>query len=142
MDLQETTLMDLQTAEDESLDEVFTDGAKNGPGFIYLLSEHSKTNGEPTCYYKIGVASKPERRLADLQTGNPRPMYFKGEPTRVTKAISAEKCAQKAVAVYATGIGGGREWFYVGEERWKDFWNCFQKAIEPYVTEREDRICL
>ena len=129
MNVQETQAFE---AEDESRDEVFTDGARNGRGFVYLLSEQNRTKGEPTSYYKIGVASKPERRLADLQTGNPRPLCFKGEPARVTKVISAEKSAHKALSSYATNLGGGREWFQVAEEKWLDFWNTFQKAIEPY----------
>ena len=118
-------------------DDVCTDGAKNGPGYIYLLSEHTQSNGQPTCYYKIGVSSKPNKRIADLQTGNPRPLMFHDEPRRVSKVISAERLVHKAVGSYASGLGGGKEWFYVPREEWESFWNCYQKALSEYSENSE-----
>ena len=116
-------------------DDICTDGARNAPGFVYLLSEHTQSNGHPTHYYKIGVSSKPTKRIADLQTGNPRPLVFQGEPTRVSKVISAERQVHKAVASYASGLGGGQEWFHVPQEDWESFWNCYQKALSAYVED-------
>ena len=131
------TLEQESMSEEEQEDEVFTDGARNGPGFVYLLSEYTKTEGQPTCYYKIGVSSKPRKRIADLQTGNPRPLYFKEKPTNVTRVISAEKAIHKAVGTYAVNLGGGQEWFHVPQHNWIDFWNCYQKAIEQYTRSTE-----
>ena len=118
-------------------DDICTDGARNGPGYVYILSEHTQSNGQPTHYYKIGVSSKPDKRIADLQTGNPRPLTFHGEPIRVSKVISAERLVHKAVGSYASGLGGGREWFYVPQEDWKSFWDCYQKALSEYTENSE-----
>ena len=126
------------TPLEEEDDEVFTDGARNAPGFVYLLCERSSLEGESTGYYKIGVSCKPEKRLSDLQTGNPRPLHFQEKPTLVSKVISAEKSIHKAVSCYAASTGGGQEWFCVPQHNWKEFWNCYQKAIEPYLhTQKE-----
>lgn len=115
-------------------DEVFKDGAKNGPGYVYLLSERTRRNGgQPTNYYKIGVSSKPDKRLADLQTGNPRPLVFQGEPTCVSRVISAERAVHKAVELYASSLGGGQEWFHVPERDWEKFWNSYQKELSEYT---------
>lgn len=42
-------------------------GFTTKPGFVYLI-----TDG--TAHYKIGVATDVPKRLAELQTGNPRPL--------------------------------------------------------------------
>ena len=112
---------------------VFADGVRCGPGFIYLLSEQSKTDGQTTCHYKIGVTSNPAKRVADLQTWNPRPLYLQGEPKHVSRVLSAERSIHKAVGKYASKLGGGQEWFYVPQQDWKHFWECYQKAIKPYL---------
>ena len=116
-------------------DDVCTDGARNGPGFVYLLSEHTWSNGQPTHYYKIGVSSTPRKRIADLQTGNPRPLVFQGEPVRVSKVISAERRVHRAVGSYASSLGGGKEWFHVPHQDWESFWNSYQKALSEYVED-------
>ena len=126
---------------DYSDDEIDTDGARNGPGYVYLLSEHTKSNGQPTHFYKIGVSSKPDKRIADLQTGNPRPLLFQGAPIRVSRVISAEKSAHKAVAYYASSLGGGQEWFYVSQQDWEKFWNCYQKTLSEYAENCEGCTC-
>ena len=123
--------------EHDQDEDIFTDGARDGPGFVYLLSEHNKTGGHPTSYYKIGVSSQPSKRKADLQTGNPRPLYFKGQPTRVTKILSAERSIHKAVASYAISLGGGQEWFCVPQQNWEHFWDSYQKAINLYTASNE-----
>lgn len=132
MDIEEQANRD-KSAEEEEEDEVFTDGVRNGPGFVYLLSEHSQTDGQVTHYYKIGATSNPAKRVADLQTGNPRPLHLQGEPMYVSRVISAERSIHKAVARYASKLGGGQEWFYVPQQDWKHFWEGYQKAIKPYL---------
>lgn len=44
--------------------------AENGWQYLYLISAHSGP-------VKIGITADPEQRLADLQTGNPRPLSLK-----------------------------------------------------------------
>ena len=147
MDLEEHVklLHDSQKSAGEKVDffedDICTDGARNGPGYVYLLSEHTRSNGQPTHYYKIGVSSKPNKRIADLQTGNPRPLAFQGEPILVSKVISAERQVHKAVASYASSLGGGQEWFYVPQQDWESFWNCFQKALREHTENSDGCTC-
>ena len=68
----------------------------NGPGFIYIVKETEAGTG----YYKIGLTNESKLddmegsirdRITNFQTGNPRPLYFKG--IRVPKMKQYESYA-------------------------------------------------
>ena len=77
------------------------DGA--GPGYIYLAYV------EPN-YFKVGQSRNPQKRLSDLQTGNPQPLQcLRCVP--VTNMDASERAVQRALAQYHCTLGGGTEWF-------------------------------
>lgn len=58
-------------------------------------------------YYKIGIANSPERRLKELQTGNPNKLYLVG--TKSLKDKYHEIILHKEF--HRKKCDGGREWF-------------------------------
>ena len=77
---------------------------------VYAISEIG------TNMIKIGKALDPVSRVADLQTGNPRPLHllFHSEP--VTYALELERCARNMVAEQPGAEHAHGEWVRIDSE--------------------------
>lgn len=105
------------------------DGASNDDGFVYCIAECE--GGRESGYFKVGTAANPDKRLADLQTGNVRQLQFWGNPKRVSRRLTVEKAAHNALSKYAIDLGGGKEWFKaVTPNEKRDFYRCFCNATK------------
>ena len=106
------------------------DGASNDDGYVYCIAECE--GRKETGYFKVGTASHPDKRLADLQTGNVRQLQFWGNPKKVSHRLDVEKAAHHALSKYAvTDLGGGREWFRAATQNEKrDFYKRFCNATK------------
>jgi hypothetical protein len=85
--------------------------------YIYLLQELCKK--APTGFYKVGSTTDAEKRVSDLQTGNPRCLnLFASSSDKVSQSLEGKVRmfmlnkggyeASKSVC----GEGGGTEWLY------------------------------
>lgn len=108
-----------------------TDGASHdGPGFIYIIWE------EGTTYFKCGRSNKPSKRLGDLQTGNPRRLTISPKP--VTVMSSAENDLLKVMDKdFASGFGGGKEWFRGNKDKAQTIINEVAKKYAPKVDKKK-----
>jgi hypothetical protein len=88
--------------------------------YIYLLQEVCKY--APTGFYKVGSTTNIEKRVSDLQTGNPRCLnIFASSSDKVSQSVEGEVRtfmlnkdryqASKSVC----GEGGGTMWLYTKE---------------------------
>lgn len=100
------------------------------PSYIYFIGEQSQ--GRDTGYYKIGKTKDLAERLENLQTGNPRKLYYCYK-WPVTDAVTAERIAHSAMAQYVTPDGGSHEWFFLGAENVRQFLEFVQKKISHYI---------
>ena len=77
------------------------------PEYVYLITEST------TKYFKVGQSGDPEKRLGELQTGNPRDLklHFKKQVTDMAKAEDQllQKLREKNSGFKP--CGGGTEWF-------------------------------
>lgn len=80
-----------------------TDGPASIPGFVYLVNE------EGSNFFKIGRAVDPDKRLADLQTAQPRKLEMNAVP--VSNMAQAEACLKEVMKKHYSGTTGGTEWF-------------------------------
>lgn len=69
---------------------------KGRPGFVYLISDGTA--------YKIGYSVNPEKRVAELQTGNPRLL-------RLVKKMSGTEADEKALHQKFIQYNLLQEWF-------------------------------
>ena len=104
----------------------------NGLGFVYIVKETELDSTSPdkgTGLYKIGLTneSKPgdmvgsiRDRITSLQTGNPRPLYFKGirvphmkdyELFAHVRAMNEEKISRIKLTFGKGASGKHTEWF-------------------------------
>ena len=95
----------------------------NGAQYIYVLREGYQTD-DKTGYYKIGKSVRPEKRLRNLQTGNPRRLHFHCDPNywqvNDRQVFAAERAAFNAVngngdfkrVTFPDRRHKNTEWFY------------------------------
>ena len=100
------------------------------PSYIYFIGEQSQ--GRDTGYYKIGKTEDLDERLENLQTGNPRKLYYCYK-WPVTDATTAERIAHSAMAQFKTKEGGSQEWFFLGAENVQRFLEFVQNKISFYI---------
>ena len=117
----------------ESTSRIEADGASNDQGYVYCIAEYDE-KGKETGYIKVGTAYEPEKRLAGLQTGNPRPLKIWRESRLVSKRLDAEKAAHKHLEKYKANVGGGTEWFMVPLSERDKFYDLFCEATEQYLV--------
>lgn len=83
-------------------------GTQLGSTCVYLMREQNMT------YYKVGRAKDPQKRLSDLQTGNPRKLilvcYVEVQDGKKEKEV------QEKLKEYQANLGGGTEWFNLDTE--------------------------
>lgn len=77
-------------------------------GFIYLIREKT------TKFGKIGYSVNPEKRIAEIQTGNPRQLELVGK----VKGKPADELAMHAKYIKQNVL---QEWFRVTDELEKEF---------------------
>lgn len=111
--LTEEQLAELHVYEDDETEA--TDGrAGDGNGYIYIISEYlgAAQHTELTmAYYKVGRSCNPDKRLRDLQTGNPRSLIMIAY--HVAGGLGThERNIHKKLQQYRQGVTGGTEWFY------------------------------
>ena len=105
--------------------------------YIYLLQELCKR--APTGFYKVGSTTDAQKRVSDLQTGNPRPMkLLASSDDKVSQSVEGkvrtfmlnrgEYEASKSVC----GEGGGTEWLYTKKSE-SDVKKDFQGGLDAYV---------
>ncbi|MCG8621957.1 MAG: GIY-YIG nuclease family protein [Proteobacteria bacterium] len=111
----------------ESKPRIVPDGASNDEGYVYCIAEYM--DGRETGYFKIGTAKDSDKRLKDLQTGNPCELKIWKEPQWVSKRLNAEKAAHAALKEYKVDQGGGTEWFKVPQDEQDNFYDLFCEAI-------------
>ena len=73
--------------------------------YLYIIHEKG------THYYKIGISDDPDKRLADLQTGNPRELERISVMKFDQNVKDVEGNLQQELKRYRKGIKGGTEWF-------------------------------
>ena len=97
----------------------FTKSSSGNTEFIYIIAEKtegrtSRDNGY-TGYYTIGRAYNVDKKLEELQSGNPRQLECIHSYS-VTRGSRAEQAEQAAHAVakrsYRSDEKGGKEWYY------------------------------
>ena len=118
----------------ESRPRTVSDGASNDKGYVYCIAEYK--GGRESGYFKIGTAYDPEKRLKDLQTGNPRELKIWKEPQWVSQRLDAERAAHTALEEYKVNLRGGTEWFKVPQDEQDKFYDLFCKAIEQYLVKK------
>ena len=82
--------------------------AASGPGYVYLIRETNPLADPQN--FKVGQTVNPNKRISDLQTGNPRPLSF-WRCVQVNNMDVSERAAQGALHNYRCTLGGGTEWF-------------------------------
>lgn len=118
----------------ESKPRIVPDGASNDEGYVYCVAEYE--GGKESGYFKIGTANDTEKRLRDLQTGNPRQLKTWKEPQLVSQRLDAERAAHTALEEYKANQGGGTEWFKVPQNEQEKFYDLFCEAIEQYLVKK------
>ena len=102
-------------------------------GYLYCVGElqqpFSASTGRFGIYFKVGSSGNLKERLANLQTGNPRPLkvveYWKVTDMDVAKAEDAVH-RHHASQEYKAELGGGTEWYRVTSD---ECWKAFNKQI-------------
>ena len=102
--------------------------------YVYILEECK--GDKPTGYYKIGKTRNLEKRISDLQTGNPRKLRHK-KSKAVTDSTATESKLLKHpdLSEYKAQHEGGREWFKVKEEDLESFYNTFDEIVNADADE-------
>lgn len=106
-------------------------------GIVYVLEEFEQNAGTPTGYYKVGMTNQDfEKRMGDLQTGNPRPLVDVRR-AQVRDMRTAETQAQDAVerlpSVTRQIIKDRKtEWFYLPIASKGAFLAAFDSVIRRY----------
>ena len=83
----------------------------DGAGYVYVMRDQNRARGEEV---KVGRAQDPQRRVAQLKTGNPHIEYVTAVATRRQKTLEETAhvlLAQEGVPRVLAGGGAGREWF-------------------------------
>jgi hypothetical protein len=87
-------------------------GRSQRPGitgaFVYVITDGHRI--------KIGSSIDPNRRLRELQTGNPRPLQFCFVGITPGPGFDIEMRAKDMLRSYRTGMTGGDEWFDTSPE--------------------------
>ena len=94
--------------------------------YVYSIREEPLRSDAKNVYWKVGRTSDPEKRLSNLQTGNPRKLQINA--VEVTNMVTAEAALFRALEKYQYDLGGGTEWFKVDNE--KAFKSQFTKTIK------------
>ena len=93
-------------------------------GFVYIIAEAGTT------LFKVGRSNDPITRLRNLQSGNPRRLSIRAQFDVIDDA-AAEASAHRAIAAYRANLGGGTEWFDVGN--YNTLYNLVQTAVASYL---------
>lgn len=105
-------------------------------GCVYIICESTREDEIPTNYYKIGNTEKPDIRIINLRTGNPRNLEYICK-IKVSRKLSAEKEAHKKLEDYLVEDHpkGGKEWYYVTKGKFKSFRSAFKESVKDYEIE-------
>ena len=104
---------EIATSEELTLEEIeswswFPDDALvEVQGYVYLIEEDNP--GAGALYFKIGKTVDPNKRISDLQTGNPRKLNMRYWPVR--DHTDCENKLKTALRNYRSRLGGGTEWY-------------------------------
>ena len=85
-----------------------TDDPGLNQGYVYLIKEDNQDSTAPK-RFKVGKTVNPDKRLSDLQTGNPQKLDMR--PEEVEDMNACEKELLNALKNYKCKLGGGTEWF-------------------------------
>ena len=102
-----------------------------------MLAEIDENQRE-TGFYKVGKTKQNiNKRISDLQGGNPRKVIFKTS-ANVNDMDSAETAAHQALQLWNTKarFGGGSEWFQVPGDDFSSFLNGFNDAVQHFRRDR------
>ena len=106
-------------------------------GTVYMLAEIDENQRE-TGFYKVGKTKQNiNKRISDLQGGNPRKIVCKTY-ANVNDMNGAETAAHRALQQWNTKarFGGGSEWFLVPGNDFNRFLNGFNDAVQQFRRER------
>ena len=88
-------------------------GPRSGPGYVYLVRAVN------TNLIKIGMSTRPERRLQTLQTGCPQELELV-EEWQVNNMLQAERAALQAMDEHNLQRTNpnfrAREWFFLTQQ--------------------------
>ena len=76
-------------------------------GYVYLIEEDNLGAGATN--FKIGKTVDPNKRISDLQTGNPRRLNMRY--WSVKDHTDCENRLKYALRNYRSTLGGGTEWY-------------------------------
>ena len=103
-----------------------TDFSAHESGYIYIITQEGQS-GEPFTLCKVGRTNDLNRRLGQLQTGNPQLLdYYRTFSVR--DMAEAEKMAHTAVSKYHTT----GEWFRVPKREMAAFVGEIASAVRSY----------
>ena len=106
------------------------DDTDGGQGFVYVLLEEPD-EGADMWRVKVGRSGDVDKRVRDLQTGNPRELR-KVEKFPVQNMPGAEKAAHQVAGSKYEPIDTHREWFNVHKKKIDKFVADIEKAVEGY----------
>jgi hypothetical protein len=81
-----------------------TDGPASGPGEVYLIAQSGSN------FFKVGRSKNPDKRLSDLQTGQPQKLVMV-EQKRVPNMLEVEQRLLTEMQANFDPAPGGTEWF-------------------------------
>ena len=109
------------------------------PGFIYIITMHGNAHGyNAPPFAKVGCTNNCQRRIQDLQSGNPYRLSCSSN-WQVSSKLNAEAAAHTELNLrhLRVNMGGGREWFYYGHLGIDQFTNVVRDKIQPWRTSRD-----
>ena len=83
-----------------------------GPGYLYIISESSRTGGTQGDLFKIGTTNDLKTKLRDIQDGNPRPLV----PELLLRVHSMEEVEDYYVNLLResrSDMHGGHGWYKI-----------------------------
>ena len=98
-------------------------------GYVYLIEEVNQDVRAPK-RFKVGKTVNPDKRLSDLQTGNPQKLDMRFDEVKDMNAC--EKELLNALQNYKCKLGGGTEWFTAQPNQVGNLKGNFTRIINKY----------
>ena len=115
--------------------------SRRTPGYIYIIVMDDCLDQSAPPFAKVGYTNDCDRRIAELQQGNPHELLCKYN-FWVNNRHDAERAAHRALDAedLRVNCGGGSEWFKVEDDLddIDDFAEIVRAAIHEYMQEEEE----
>ena len=102
-----------------------TDAPASRPGEVYLIAQSGSN------FFKVGRSVDPDKRLSDLQTGQPQKLVMV-ERKKVSNMLEGEKRLLAEMKANFVPAPGGTEWFEADIAKAQEIFNRVWMIIESF----------